>query len=425
MKKSNTKTFAASLLSLFLILGVIGPSSALAAGPARVNLGKAGDFVILAKTGISTTGATAITGDIGVSSYPASSITGFGLIMDSSGAYSTSSLITGKIYAADYAVPTPANMSTAISNMEAAYTDAAGRNQAPIVEYQAGNIGGQTLAPGLYKWGTSVNIQSDVTISGSATDVWIFQIAQNLDIASATKVILAGGAQASNIFWQVGGIATLGTDSSFSGNILSMTKIDMRTGAVLSGRALAQSEVTLQANAVSNPAPATPVVPVVVPEVPVVIKRQTSSGSRPSTTVNYNNNDEKTNDVVKVEVKEVSEVKEDMGCANGSLFSFSSGKACNNNVSTTNVGCSNGSLFSFSTGKACINNVKSIDFGTLVLKVGSHGDYVKALQALVGADVDGSFGPATKSKVMIWQKNHNLDADGIFGNKSKAKAQAI
>ena len=214
-----------------------------------IDLGTAGDFVILAKSGISTTGTTSVVGDIGVSPAAATFITGFGLALDSLGTFSTSSLVAGKVYAADYAPPTPANMTTAISNMEAAYTDAAGR-AADVTELGGGTIGGYTLVPGVYNWSSNVTIPTDLTLSGGAGDVWIFQIAGTLDISSAKKVILSGGAQASNIFWQVAGTTTLGTTSEFKGTILDQTLIAMQTGATLDGRALAQTAVTLDSNAV-------------------------------------------------------------------------------------------------------------------------------------------------------------------------------
>src|SRR5678810_340438 len=133
-----------------------------------VNLGTAGYFTALAKTGISTTGTTAIIGDIGVSPAAATYITGFGLGMDPSNHFSNSSLVTGKVYAADYAPPTPAVMTTAISDMELAYTDAAGR--APgFTELFAGNlVVPHTLVPGVYKWSSGVLITPDLTLSGSA-----------------------------------------------------------------------------------------------------------------------------------------------------------------------------------------------------------------------------------------------------------------
>ena len=139
--------------------------------------------------------------------------------------------------------------------MEAAYTDAAGRVLPDATELGAGNIDGMTLAPGLYKWGTVVLIPTGVTLSGGANDVWIFQIAQGLTVGNGALVTLSGGAQAKNIFWQVAEQVTLGTTSDFKGVILGQTLIAMNTGAALNGRALAQTAVTLQANAVTKPAP--------------------------------------------------------------------------------------------------------------------------------------------------------------------------
>ena len=227
-----------------------GPTDAPAAGPAAVDLGTAGNYVLLSKAGISTTGATHITGDIAVSPISASAVTGFGLVRDSSNTFSRSSLVTGRVYAANYAVPTPSKLTVAVKDMETAYTNAAGR-PAGVTGLGAGNIGGLTLAPGAYKWGTGVNIPTNVTLSGGKNDVWIFQIAGTLTVSSATKVILAGGAQAKNIFWQVAGATTLGTSSTFNGNILDKKNIALRTGAVLNGRALAQTAITLQANKVN------------------------------------------------------------------------------------------------------------------------------------------------------------------------------
>lgn len=238
-------------VAIFAMLGV-APNS-VKASQAPVNLGSAGNFVILAKSGISTTGTTAIIGNIGVSPIDSTAITGFGFTMDSSNQFATSSLVTGRIYAADFAVPTPTTMSTAVSDMETAYTNAAGRTLPDHTELGAGNIGGMTLTAGLYKWSSAVTIPTDVTLSGSSSDVWIFQIAQNLDISSGVHVSLSGGADVSNIFWQVAGQATLGTTSIFNGIILCQTAIVLNTGAVLNGKALAQTAVTLDANTVSNP----------------------------------------------------------------------------------------------------------------------------------------------------------------------------
>ena len=236
-------------LAAFVLLSLSGASAALAAGPASVDLGTAGNFVILSKAGISTTGTTKITGDIGVSPIAASAMTGFGLVRDSSVTFSKSALLTGRAYAADYAVLTPRTLTVAVKDMETAYNSAAGRT-AGVTELGAGNIGGLKLAPGVYKWGTSVTIPTDLTLSGNKNDVWIFQIAGTLSISSAKKVILEGGAQAKNIYWQVAGATTLGTNSTFNGTILDKTNIALQTGAVLNGKALAQTAITLDANSV-------------------------------------------------------------------------------------------------------------------------------------------------------------------------------
>ena len=224
-------------------------------GRLPVDLGLAGNYAILAKSGISTTGSTLITGDIGVSPIAATAITGFGLTLDASNQFATSSLVVGKVYAADYSSPTPANLTTAVSNMETAYTDAAGRTLPDATELGAGEIGGMTIAPGLYKWATGVLITTDVTLNGGSADVWIFQIAGNLTVAGGKSVFLSGGAQAKNIFWQVaGGVGVeIGTTAHMEGIILAQNAIIMNTGASWNGRALAQKAVTLDANTITEP----------------------------------------------------------------------------------------------------------------------------------------------------------------------------
>ncbi|MBI3775087.1 MAG: DUF3494 domain-containing protein [Gammaproteobacteria bacterium] len=222
-------------------------------GPAAVNLGTAGSFAILAKTGISTVPASAITGDIGVSPIAATAITGFTLTLDSTGTFSTSTQVTGNVFAADYASPTPSNLGTAVSNMETAYTDAAGRVNPDQTEYMAGDISGQTLAPGLYKWGTGVLISTDVTLNGGPNDTWIFQIAGGVTQAAGTRVILAGGALPKNIFWQTAGGVVMNTTAHMEGIILSQTAITLGTGATVNGRLLAQTAVTLDTSTVTQP----------------------------------------------------------------------------------------------------------------------------------------------------------------------------
>jgi hypothetical protein len=145
-------------------------------------------------------------------------------------------------------------MTAAVSDMELAFTDAAGRTLPDFTELGAGDISGLTLVPGLYKWGTGVLItNAGVTLSGGANDVWIFQIAQNLTVNNSAIITLSGGAQAKNIFWQVSGQANLGTAADFKGIILSQTLISLNTGAVMNGRALAQTAVTLNATAITAP----------------------------------------------------------------------------------------------------------------------------------------------------------------------------
>jgi hypothetical protein len=212
-----------------------------------VNLGVAGNFAILSKSGITDVYKSSITGDIGTSP-----ITGAALLV-------SCAEVSGNIYTVDAAGPLPCRvtsatmLTTAIGNMQTAYTDAAGRSNPNFMNLGAGNIGGKTLTPGLYKFTSSVVIPTDVTISGSPNDVWIFQVEGTLKMSSAVNIILAGGAQAKNIFWQVSGAVTFGTTSHFEGNVLGQTGINMQTGASINGRMLAQTAVTLQKNVVVKP----------------------------------------------------------------------------------------------------------------------------------------------------------------------------
>ncbi len=218
-----------------------------------VNLGTSSDFVILAKTGISTVPGSVITGDLGISPAAATYITGFSLAADASNIFSTTAQVTGKVYGADYTPPTPKKLTAAIGDMEIAFTEASAR--APNVsELGAGNIGGMTILPGIYKWGTGLLIPTNITLSGSPADVWIFQIGQDLTITSDIKILLAGGAQPKNIFWQVSGLADLGTTAHLEGVLLSQTAITLHTSATVNGRLMAQTAVTLAGNTVTAPA---------------------------------------------------------------------------------------------------------------------------------------------------------------------------
>ncbi len=250
-----------------------GSAYAAAPGPAPVDLGAASNFAILTKTGITDVPTSKVTGNVGTSP-----ITGAADLLKCTE-------VTGTVYSDDAAGPQPCNvispstLTAAVLDMQMAYTDAAGRIKPDYTELGAGNIGGKTLVPGLYKWGTSVTIPTDVTLSGGSADVWIFQIAGNLKISNGVKVHLAGGAQAKNIFWQVGGLATLGTTAHIEGIVLSKTMIAVQTGASVNGRLFAQTAVTLQENVVTQPGtpPVTP--PVIVPPVvPPVIPPTTPPG---------------------------------------------------------------------------------------------------------------------------------------------------
>jgi hypothetical protein len=216
-------------------------------GPAPINLRSAGTFTILSKSGITDVYASTIVGDVGTSP-----ITGAALLL-------ACTEVTGKIYVVDAAGPLPCatndatTVGIAVGDMETAYLDAQGRMPPDFTELGAGEIGGLTLTPGLYKWGTAVLISKSVTLSGGPNDVWIFQIAGTLNQASATQVTLTGGASAKNIFWQVADAVTIGTTAHFEGVVLGKTMVGMNTGASANGRLLAQTAVTLQKNAVSQP----------------------------------------------------------------------------------------------------------------------------------------------------------------------------
>ncbi len=226
-------------------------------GPAPVVLGTAGNYAIFANTGISTVPTSAVTGDMGTGpGVTSSAITGFALVLPAGSAFSTSAQVIGKVFAFDYAPPTPTDVNTASLNMGTAYTDAAGR--APdYTELYSGDIGGKNLGPATYKWSTGVQIPTDVTLTGGPNDVWIFEIAQDLTVASGQKVILAGGALPKNIFWAVAGGTgvAIGTTAHMEGVILAVKAITVNTGASANSRLLAQTAVTLIKNKITQPAP--------------------------------------------------------------------------------------------------------------------------------------------------------------------------
>lgn len=225
------------------------------AGSDCVSLGAASRYVILAKSGIATVPTSVVTGNIGISPAAASSITGFSLTSPPT-TFSTSAQITGKVFASDYDPFTPSDLTTAVLAMQAAYTDAAGRTatSAQTTNVGAGTLTSLTLAPGVYEWGTSVTIPTDLTFNGSATDIWILKVAGTLDMAAAQNVILTGGAKAKNIFWQVSGAVTLGSTTHFEGIVLGQTSVTFGNQASINGRLMAQTAVNLNASTVTQPA---------------------------------------------------------------------------------------------------------------------------------------------------------------------------
>ena len=238
--------------STALLLLVAGGSTSASGnrglGPVPVNLGSAGTFAILSQSGITDVYASAIVGDVGTSP-----ITGAALLL-------TCGEVSGKVYTVDAAGPLPCRVNdatflgSAVLDMGFAYDDAAGRVFPDFTELGAGEIGGLTLEPGLYKWSSGLLLSTDVTLSGGPDDIWIFQVAGTLNQANGKRITLAGGARAKNIIWQVAGAVTIGTTAHFEGVILAKTMIAVNTGASVNGRLLAQTAVTLQMNAVTQPA---------------------------------------------------------------------------------------------------------------------------------------------------------------------------
>ena len=226
-----------------------GTTGAAAAGPQTpVDLGSAANFTVLSKSGITDVFKTSIGGNVGTSPITGAAI---GL---------TCGEVDGIIYTVDAAGPLPCSvtdptrLTAAVGDMETAYNDAAGRTLPDAVNLGAGEIGGLTLAPGLYNWSSNVGISNDLTLAGGPNDVWILQIAGTLEEDSATNVILTGGAQAKNVFWATAGAVSIGTQAHFEGTILSKTMVAMKTKASINGRLLAQTAVTLQMNTLVPPA---------------------------------------------------------------------------------------------------------------------------------------------------------------------------
>jgi hypothetical protein len=228
---------------------------------APVDLGLAGNYAIFANTGIANaTAPAAITGDMGVGpGVTSTAVTGpWALNLPAGSAFSTSAQVTGKVYAFDYAAPTPTNVTTASNDMGTAYTDATGRLLPDFVNVGTGNLGGQTLTPGLHRFGSNVTLPfgTNVTLSGGPDDVWIIQVTGFLTTAANTSVFLSGGAQAKNIFWQVAGTSvTLGANAHFEGVVLTKFAVNFGNAASANSRLLAQTAVNLDKSTVVQPAP--------------------------------------------------------------------------------------------------------------------------------------------------------------------------
>jgi hypothetical protein len=258
-KVSPMKSTAQILLSLVLVAATTWIPAVQAQGQPPVNLGSTAHFTILAGAAITQpTAGGIINGDIGLSPATGASI---GI---------PPALVNGTIYAVDATgtqapnvVIDPALLTAAKGDLTIAYNDAAGRTPVPTGDFlnpNGGNIGGLNLVPGLYKFDTTALITgSDVTLTGGPDDVWIFQIGTDLQVGSGISVILAGGAQARNVFWQVGTSATLDTGSSFKGTILADQSITMNTTSTMEGRALAfTGQVAFSGDGGSLPQPAPP-----------------------------------------------------------------------------------------------------------------------------------------------------------------------
>lgn len=247
-----------ALCMAVLVTGCGGGSGGSGSGATPVSLGAAGNYAILAKTGVSTVPASVVTGNIGLSPAARGFLTGWSLIPESIDTSFTSAQVAapGKLFAADnVGGTTSVDLTTAVANMGTAYTDAAGRTatSAATTNVGAGTLTSLTLTPGVYVWGSSVNIPTNLTLNGSDTDVWIFQIAGTLTMAAAKNVILTGGALAKNVYWQVADAVTIGAGTHFEGIVLGQTSITFGNLASITGRLLAQTAVSLDATTVTIP----------------------------------------------------------------------------------------------------------------------------------------------------------------------------
>ena len=237
-------------LSCFIIRGADQCVSVYIAPPnvpiiAAVELNRAGQFAVLAKTGITNTGITSVTGDIGASPITSAALVGYSQVKDVSNSFAISPLVSGHVYAADYLSPTPGLLADAVLDMQAAYLDAAARLFPNFLNVKTGLLNGDILEPGLHKWVSAVTVSNTITFHGSPTDVWIMQVTGAVTTHSNAVMELTGGAQAKNIFWQVVGGITIGIGSHVEGVFLGATAITFLTGSSMNGAALVQTAVTM------------------------------------------------------------------------------------------------------------------------------------------------------------------------------------
>lgn len=233
---------------------IVGP-----ANPTVVNLGTTIDFAIVAHNTITTTGTTVINGNLALSPAAASFLSTFSPT-DTGLGWGTSVYVPGGRLYADF-VGDVTTAPLAEADRGTAYTDAASAGSHPsnFVDLYTGDISGRTLCRGVYKWATDgilitgADASSDVTLVGGANDVWIFQTSAGITVDPARRIILSGGAQAKNIFWQAATVVALNTTSHMEGTILSAQDITLNTGATVNGRLLSQTQVTLIGNTVTKP----------------------------------------------------------------------------------------------------------------------------------------------------------------------------
>jgi len=229
----------ASLAVVVVGAAVMAPAGVADAAQAPVGLGTAGSFAVLAGAGVTNTGPTTINGDLGT--FPTTSISG-----------AASMTITGTNHGGD------AVTQGAKTDLVTAYNTAAGEGPTTAVP---ADLGGQTLTPGIYNSASSLGLTGALTLNGGGNPnaLFVFQAGSTLTTASASSVVLTNGAQACNVFWQVGSSATLGTGSSFRGTILALTSISVTTGTTIVGRALARNgAVTLDTDTITTPTCTTP-----------------------------------------------------------------------------------------------------------------------------------------------------------------------